>query len=214
MFWNVAQPIVDQFIASAENKWQRLSGLVLLLPHGFEGQGPEHSSARVERLLMLSAEENIQIVYPTTPAQYYHCLRRQISRSWRKPLVVITPKSLLRHPAVVSKLEDLAHGSFQRILADSSKTPPNQIKRILLCSGKMYYELEAHRQENNRQDVAIIRLEQLYPLRHELLEATLKTYLDNTPVVWVQRSQQTWGLGSTCASISENHYLVDSPLRE
>ena len=141
-FWNVAQPIVDQFIASAEDKWQRLSGLVLLLPHGFEGQGPEHSSARLERFLMLAAEDNIQVVYPTTPAQYFHCLRRQALRSWRKPLVVMTPKSLLRHPKAVSSLEDCASGTFQRILPDTSVTSGKQVQRILLCTGKIYYELE------------------------------------------------------------------------
>ena len=113
-FWNVAQPIVDQFIASAEDKWQRLSGLVLLLPHGFEGQGPEHSSARMERFLHLSADDNIQVVYPSTPAQYFHCLRRQVLRTWRKPMIVITPKSLLRHPKAVSSLDDLRPGKFPK----------------------------------------------------------------------------------------------------
>ena len=119
----MAQPIVDQFIASAEEKWRRLSGLVLLLPHGFEGQGPEHSSARLERFLMLGVEDNIQIVYPSTPAQYFHCLRRQALSTWRKPLVLMTPKSLLRHPNAVSTLDELAEGRFQRILPDSSARP-------------------------------------------------------------------------------------------
>src|SRR3989454_3858509 len=118
-FLNVAQPIVDQFIAAAEEKWRRLSGITLLLPHGFEGQGPEHSSARIERFLQMSADDNIQVVVPTTPAQLFHCLRRQVLRRWRKPLVVFTPKSLLRHPRVVSSLDDLANGRFERILPDT-----------------------------------------------------------------------------------------------
>ncbi|MEY2428096.1 MAG: 2-oxoglutarate dehydrogenase component [Verrucomicrobiota bacterium] len=192
-FWNAAQPIVDQFIASAEAKWQRLSGLVLLLPHGFEGSGPEHSSARMERFLMLAAEENIQVVYPSTPAQYFHCLRRQVLRSWRKPLVVLTPKSLLRHPQVLSSLDDCARGTFQRILPDSKATPGEQIKRVLLCTGKIYYELAAHREETKRDDVAIIRLEQLYPLRGDLLQSALAPYRDGTPVCWVQEEPANMG---------------------
>src|SRR5205807_5267224 len=127
-----------------EEKWQRLSGLVLLLPHGFEGQGPEHSSARLERFLMLGVQDNLQVVYPTTPAQYFHCLRRQALRRWRKPLIVITPKSLLRHPKVVSTLEDCAGGKFQRIIPDELVKSGEQVKRILLCSGKIYYELLEH----------------------------------------------------------------------
>src|SRR5206468_4449191 len=145
-FWNAAQPLVDQFIASAEQKWQRLSGLVLLLPHGFEGQGPEHSSARLERFLTLAAEDNLQIVYPTTPAQYFHLLRRQVLRRWRKPLVVMTPKSLLRHPRVVSNIDDFAAGRFERILPDMSPRSGDEIGRILLCSGKVYFDLHRERQ--------------------------------------------------------------------
>ena len=192
-FWNVAQPIVDQFIASAEGKWQRLSGLGLLLPHGFEGSGPEHSSARLERFLHLAAEDNLQIVYPTTPAQYFHCLRRQVLRSWRKPLVVMTPKSLLRHPRVVSSLDQLARGTFQRLLLDVFGKPAEQIQRILLCTGKIYYELEAHREETKREDVAILRLEQLYPLQDQLLETALAHYRDGTPAVWVQEEPANMG---------------------
>jgi len=191
-FWNAAQPIVDQFIASAEEKWQRLSGLVLLLPHGLEGQGPEHSSARLERLLSLAAGDNLQIVYPTTPAQYFHVLRRQVIRSWRKPLAVLTPKSLLRHPQVVSSLDDCATGTFQRILPDALQEPAH-VSRILLCTGKIYYELSAHREEAERQDVAIIRLEQLYPLRPKLLEGSLGPYRDGTPVFWVQEEPANMG---------------------
>jgi 2-oxoglutarate dehydrogenase E1 component len=192
-FWNAAQPIVDQFIASAEDKWERLSGLVLLLPHGFEGQGPEHSSARLERFLHLAAEDNMQIVYPTTPAQYFHCLRRQAIGSWRKPLVIMTPKSLLRHPKAVSSLEDCASGSFQRILPDTSVTSGKQVRRIVLCTGKIYYDLDAHRSETKRDDIAIIRLEQLYPLRRDLLELALAPYPKNVPVVWVQEEPENMG---------------------
>ena len=208
-FWNAAQPIIDQFIASAEAKWQRLSGLVLLLPHGYEGQGPEHSSARLERLLALAAEDNLQIVYPSTPAQYFHCLRRQALRSWRKPLVVITPKSLLRHPKVTSSLEDCARGHFQRILPDmpaggfesdksdssdqSDQSDSARLKRVLLCTGKIYYELAAHREENKRNDIAILRLEQLYPLRRDLLEMALSSYSEGTPIFWVQEEPANMG---------------------
>lgn len=192
-FWNVAQPIVDQFIASGEDKWGQLSGIVMLLPHGFEGQGPEHSSARLERFLALSVEDNIQVVYPTTPAQYFHCLRRQALRSWRKPLVVMTPKSLLRHPKVVSSLEEFSHGSFQRILPDALSRPAEGVRRILLCTGKIYFELEEHRAEAQREDVAILRLEQLYPLRSEQFEAALSPYRDGTPIVWVQEEPANMG---------------------
>jgi 2-oxoglutarate dehydrogenase E1 component len=192
-FWNVAQPIVDQFISSAEEKWRRLSGLVLLLPHGFEGQGPEHSSARLERFLMTAAEDNIQVIYPTTPAQYFHALRRQALRAWRKPLIVMTPKSLLRHPRVVSSLEDCTQGTFQRILPDTLAKPADQVQRVLLCSGKIYYELAEHREQTKRDDVAILRLEQLYPLRHELLEGALATYPTGTQVLWIQEEPGNMG---------------------
>lgn len=210
-FWNVAQPIVDQFIASGEDKWGQLSGLVLLLPHGFEGAGPEHSSARLERFLWLAAEDNIQVVYPTTPAQYFHCLRRQALRTWKKPLVVMTPKSLLRHPKAVSTLEDLGAGHFQRILSEVGRVAPrapdtnaasgahgvtrpaNPTQRILLCTGKIYYDLLEHQEETKREDVAILRLEQLYPLQHELLERALASYPDGTPVHWVQEEPANMG---------------------
>lgn len=192
-FWNVAQPIVDQFIASAEDKWARLSGLVMLLPHGFEGQGPEHSSARLERFLMLAAEDNIQVVYPTTPAQYFHVLRRQVLRPLRKPLVIMTPKSLLRHPKVVSSLEELGDGAFRPILPDPATPAPEKVKRILLCTGKIFYELEEQRAQAQRDDVAIIRIEQLYPLRRAELEAALSAYPSGTPVVWVQEEPANMG---------------------
>jgi 2-oxoglutarate dehydrogenase E1 component len=190
-FANAAQVIIDQFITNAEDKWHRLSGLVLLLPHGFEGMGPEHSSARLERFLTLAAEDNIQIVQPTTPAQYFHVLRRQTIRKWRKPLIVFTPKSLLRNPKMVSTLEECSCGRFQRVLPDDSKSP--DIKRILLCTGKVYYDLAAHREEHKRNDVAIIRLEQLYPLPAGLLEQALKSYAEHTPALWVQEEPVNMG---------------------
>src|SRR5436190_17990115 len=148
----------------------------MLLPHGCEGQGPEHSSARLERFLHLSAGDNLQVVYPTTPAQYFHCLRRQAIRPWRKPLVVMTPKSLLRHPKVVSSFAECGTGTFQRVLPDVLSKPGEEVRRVLLCSGKIYYELEAKREELKREDVAIIRLEQLTPLNKDLVESTLSKY--------------------------------------
>ncbi|HXB60308.1 MAG TPA: 2-oxoglutarate dehydrogenase E1 component [Candidatus Acidoferrales bacterium] len=190
-FVNAAQVILDQFITSAEDKWRRLSGLVMLLPHGFEGMGPEHSSARIERFLTLAAEDNIQIVQPTTPAQMFHLLRRQSLRKWRKPLVVFTPKSLLRHPKVVSPLEEFSSGHFHKIIPDD--LPPQNVTRVLLCTGKIYYELLAFREQLKRNDIAIIRLEQLYPLRDDLLEKTLASYRDGTPVLWVQEEPFNMG---------------------
>jgi 2-oxoglutarate dehydrogenase E1 component len=191
-FWNAAQVIVDQFIASAEVKWQRLSGIVLLLPHGFEGAGPEHSSARLERFLSLAAEDNIQVVNPTTPAQLFHLLRRQVLRPWRKPLIVMTPKSLLRHPRVLSPLSDFAEGNFRRIIPDTDPERTN-VRRVLLCSGKIYYDLEKFREQHRREDVAIVRVEQLYPLREEHLAPALDPYFDGTPAFWVQEEPHNMG---------------------
>ncbi|MEX2541622.1 MAG: 2-oxoglutarate dehydrogenase E1 component, partial [Trueperaceae bacterium] len=190
-FNNAAQVIIDQFIASAEDKWRRLSGLVMLLPHGFEGSGPEHSSARLERFLQLCAEDNMQIVYPTTPAQYFHLLRRQALRPYRKPLVVMSPKSLLRHAAAVSELSEFSEGRFERVLADPAA--PKKARRVLLCSGKLYYELAAEREEKGIDDVAIVRLEQLYPLNEGQLETVLDRYGKKVPVVWVQEEPENMG---------------------
>jgi 2-oxoglutarate dehydrogenase E1 component len=192
-FCNVAQVIVDQFIASSEDKWGRLSNLVLLLPHGYEGQGPEHSSARLERFLALAAEDNIQVVYPSTPAQYFHLLRRQFLRQWRKPLIVMTPKSLLRHPEVVSTLDECAKGHFQRVIPDDLKRPGHQVSRVLLCTGKIYYELHKRRADLKREDVALVRLEQLYPFRNEVLEQALSQFKEGTPAVWVQEEPENMG---------------------
>jgi 2-oxoglutarate dehydrogenase E1 component len=190
-FVNAAQVIVDQFIASAEDKWRRLSGLVLLLPHGFEGSGPEHSSARLERFLALTAEDNIQVVYPTTAAQYFHVVRRQVARRWRKPLIVMTPKSLLRDERVGSSLADCADGQFRRIIPDPA--PPQAIRRVLLCSGKIFHDLEKERIGRNRDDVAIVRLEQLYPLSAELVRSALANYRAGTPAFWVQEEPENMG---------------------
>jgi 2-oxoglutarate dehydrogenase E1 component len=192
-FVNAAQVVIDQFIVSAEDKWNRLSGIVMLLPHGFEGQGPEHSSARLERFLSLAAKDNIQVVAPTTPAQMFHCLRRQVLRVWRKPLVVMTPKSLLRNPACISAIEDFEKGTFQRVIADGSGVPARDVRRILLCSGKIAYELEKRRQDLGRRDVAIVRIEQMYPLPRRDLEAVLADYAPGTPAVWVQEEPENMG---------------------
>jgi 2-oxoglutarate dehydrogenase E1 component len=190
-FVNTAQVVIDQFIASGEDKWQRLSGLVLLLPHGFEGAGPEHSSARLERFLQLCAEDNMQVVYPTTPANYFHVLRRQVLRPWRKPLVVMTPKSLLRHQAAVSELAAFTSGSFRRVIPDD--LDPAGVRRVLLCTGKVYYDLVTAREEAGRHDVAIVRLEQLYPLDEALLHETLSRYAPGVPVLWVQEEPENMG---------------------
>jgi 2-oxoglutarate dehydrogenase E1 component len=192
-FSNAAQVIIDQFITTAEEKWRRLSGLVMLLPHGFEGMGPEHSSARLERFLQLGARHNIQVIYPTTPAQYFHSLRRQALGKWRKPLIVMTPKSLLRHPKSVSPREEFSKGSFLRVIADSGPARRRSVKRILLCSGKIYFDLEHKRQELGRDDVAIIRLEQLYPFPEKPLQSLLADYPAATPLTWVQEEPENMG---------------------
>ncbi len=191
-FVNAGQVIIDQFIASAEDKWKRLSGLVMLLPHGMEGQGPEHSSARLERFLQLCAEDNLQVAMPTTPAQIFHLLRRQVLRPLRKPLVVMTPKSLLRHPRAVSSLAELASGTFRRILADDA-VDVAKVRRVLLTSGKVYYDLLQAREERGRDDVAILRLEQLYPLPDALVREHLDIFPAAAPVFWVQEEPENMG---------------------
>lgn len=194
-FWNVAQVIVDQFIASAEDKWNRLSGLVMLLPHGFEGQGPEHCSARVERWLMMSAEHNIQVTQPTTPAQYFHLLRRQVLSPWRKPLIVLTPKSLLRHPSVVSPMAEFTDGGFQKVLTDTEIAGPH-VQRTLLCTGKVYYDLVEIRAERKIDNVRIVRVEQLYPLDPSVLMEALDGAPEGSEVMWVQEEPLNMGAWS------------------
>jgi 2-oxoglutarate dehydrogenase E1 component len=192
-FANSGQVIIDQFIASAEDKWLRLSGITLLLPHGYEGAGPEHSSARIERWLQMAAEDNIQVCIPSTPAQFFHLLRRQVLRRWRKPLAVMTPKSLLRAPVATSHIDDLTKGTFQRVIGDDlGKFDPRSVKRILLTSGKLFYDLAKVRAEQNRSDVAIVRLEQYYPLS-PALESVLEPYAAGTELVWVQEEPRNMG---------------------
>ncbi len=188
-FVNGAQVVIDQFISSGEAKWGRLCGLTLLLPHGYEGQGPEHSSGRVERFMQLSAQNNWQVCVPTLPSQIFHLLRRQIVRPVRKPLVVFTPKSLLRHPQAVSPLADLAQGGFQAVIDDSDA--PREAKRVVVCTGKLYYELVAARGE--RRDVAIVRIEQLYPFPEDGLRAVLAAYKQARTLVWAQEEPMNQG---------------------
>jgi len=190
-FVNNAQSVIDLFIASGETKWQRLSGLVLLLPHGWEGMGPDHSSARLERFLQLCAAENIQVCNPSTPAQYFHLLRRQAMVPFRKPLIVMTPKSLLRHPLAVSSLDDFSVGHFQAVLDDPG-TPENP-KNIIFCSGKIYYQLDQRRSEIENMDTAIVRLEQLYPVAEKQIRATVKKYRGAKNWCWVQEEPENMG---------------------
>ncbi len=195
-FVNGAQMIIDQFISSAESKWLRMSGLVMLLPHGMEGQGPEHSSARPERFLQMCAEDNWQVCNITTPANYFHALRRQMCRDFRKPLIIMTPKSLLRHKLAVSDLADFAEGTtFHRVLWDTDRdslAKPDKIKRVVLCTGKVYYDLLAERRERKIDDVMILRLEQLYPFPHKVLMEELKQY-PNAEIIWCQEEPQNQG---------------------
>jgi 2-oxoglutarate dehydrogenase E1 component len=190
-FINNAQSVIDLYLASAESKWQRLSGLVLLLPHGLEGLGPEHSSARPERFLQLCADENIQVCNPTTPAQYFHLLRRQMHRKVRKPLVVLTPKSLLRNPLAVSRSEELANGGFQEVLDDSGKT--DAVRSVIFCSGKIHYELIQKRDALKKPDVAIVRIEQYYPFPEEMLRQVALRYTQAKVLKWVQEEPENMG---------------------
>ncbi|MGD2185042.1 MAG: 2-oxoglutarate dehydrogenase E1 component, partial [Desulfobacterales bacterium] len=190
-FVNNAQSIIDLFIASGETKWQRLSGVGLLLPHGWEGLGPEHSSARLERFLQLCAGDNIQVCNPTTPAQYFHLLRRQVKVSFRKPLIVMTPKSLLRHPLAVSMLNDLSDGQFQAVLDDPE--PPEAAKNVIFCSGKIFYELYKRRSDIKNMEMAIVRLEQLYPVPEAQIKKTVKKYRGTKNWYWVQEEPENMG---------------------
>ena len=192
-FGNGAQIIFDQFISSAETKWHRMNGLVVLLPHGYEGQGPEHSSARIERYLELCADNNLMIINCTLPANMFHALRRQVEQPFRKPLIVFTPKSLLRHPKCVSPLEDFLGGSRFREVLDDTKVEPEKVRKVLFCSGKIYYELESFREEKGQDHVAIVRLEQLHPLPVKQLETVIEQYSNCQTWCWVQEEPENMG---------------------
>ncbi|MFC5581301.1 2-oxoglutarate dehydrogenase E1 component [Rhodanobacter terrae] len=192
-FANGAQVVIDQFISSGEAKWNRLCGLVLLLPHGYEGQGPEHSSARLERFLQLCAFDNMQVCVPTTPAQDFHMIRRQMLRPVRKPLIVMTPKSLLRHKLAVSSLDELANGSFQLVIGEHRELPAKKVKRVVLCSGKVYYDLLEDAEKRGQNDVAIVRVEQLYPFPRTEVSAELDKYPSAKEVIWCQEEPMNQG---------------------
>jgi 2-oxoglutarate dehydrogenase E1 component len=192
-FANGAQVVIDQFISSGEQKWGRLCGLTMLLPHGYEGQGPEHSSARLERYLQLCAEQNMQVIVPTTPAQVFHMLRRQMIRPMRRPLIVMSPKSLLRHRLAVSTLDELASGKFKTVIGEIDAFETKKVRRVVLCSGKVYYDLLEKRREQKRSDVAIIRLEQLYPFPTSSLKKVLEPYQHVKEWVWCQEEPKNQG---------------------
>jgi 2-oxoglutarate dehydrogenase E1 component len=193
-FANGAQIVIDQFLTSGEIKWARLCGLTLLLPHGYEGQGPEHSSARLERFLQLCAEHNIQVCVPTTPAQIYHLLRRQVVRPLRKPLIAFTPKSLLRHKDAVSSLEELANGGFRHVIGEVDPQDADRVTRVVICSGKVYYELRDMRNERGLDHVAILRLEQVYPFPQQELQDMIAPYRNLLEVTWCQEEPQNQGV--------------------
>ncbi|XOD70433.1 MAG: 2-oxoglutarate dehydrogenase E1 component [Sodalis sp. (in: enterobacteria)] len=192
-FANGAQVVIDQFISSGEQKWGRLCGLVMLLPHGYEGQGPEHSSARLERYLQLCAEQNMQVCIPSTPAQFYHVLRRQALRNMRRPMIVMSPKSLLRHPLAISSLDDLANGEFQLVIGEVDDLDSQGIRRVVMCAGKIYYDLLQQRRKNRQQDVAIIRIEQIYPFPIQAVQEALVSYAHVQDFVWCQEEPLNQG---------------------
>ena len=204
-FANGAQVVIDQFISSAESKWGRLSGLVMLLPHGCEGQGPEHSSARLERYLQLCADHNIQVCNPTTPAQIFHLLRRQLIRPYRKPLIVMSPKSLLRHKLAVSTLEDLTEGQFLAVIPEYREVNPKKITRLILCSGKVYYDLVEQRDLDELEHIAIIRIEQLYPFPSKLFQQELHKYPNIEHIVWCQEEPKNQGAWYQ----SKHHFYIN-----
>ena len=206
-FANGAQVVIDQFIASGEVKWGRVNGLTLMLPHGYEGQGPEHSSARVERFMQLAADANMQIVQPTTASQIFHILRRQIVRNLRKPLIIFTPKSLLRNKDATSPISEFTKGSFQTIIPESKALKADKVKRLVVCSGKVYYDLAKKREELKQEDTAIIRVEQLYPFPHKAFSTELKKYPNVTEIVWTQDEPQNQG-----AWFYVQHYIHENML--
>ncbi len=192
-FANGAQVIIDQFISSGEAKWERFCGLALMLPHGYEGAGPEHSSARLERFLQLCAENNMQVCVPSTPAQMFHLLRRQMRQAFRKPLVIMSPKSLLRMDLSVSALEDLTRGSYARIIGEVDPIAPSQVRRVVFCSGKVYFDLLKARRKEQLRDAALVRIEQLYPFPVEEYQAVLGAYPEAREIVWCQEEPQNQG---------------------
>ena len=192
-FANAAQVVIDQFISSGEAKWGRLCGITLFLPHGYEGQGPEHSSARLERFLQLCAENNMQVCVPSTPAQMFHMLRRQMLRPYRKPLIVMTPKSLLRHKLSVSPLTDLSQGRFELVIPEVDEIDADKVRRVVFCSGKVYYDLLEARRARDIADIAIVRIEQLYPFPAERYAAQIATFPNAGEIVWCQEEPQNQG---------------------
>jgi len=206
-FANGAQVVIDQFIASGEVKWGRVNGLTLMLPHGYEGQGPEHSSARLERFMQLAADTNMQIVQPTTASQIFHVLRRQMVRNVRKPLVIMTPKSLLRNKDATSALSDFTRGGFQTVIGELKEIKPEKVKRMVVCSGKVYYDLVKKREERGSDDVAIVRIEQLYPFAHKAFASEIKKYPNATEIVWAQDEPQNQG-----AWFFVQHYIHENML--
>jgi 2-oxoglutarate dehydrogenase E1 component len=206
-FANGAQVVIDQFIASGEVKWGRVNGITLMLPHGYEGQGPEHSSARVERFMQLAADTNMQLVQPTTASQIFHVLRRQMVRNLRKPLIIFTPKSLLRNKDAASPLSEFTKGGFQTIIPDHKALRNDKVKRVIACSGKVFYDLSKKREEKGLDDVAILRVEQLYPFPHKAFATELKKYPNATDVVWTQDEPQNQG-----AWFFVQHYIHENML--
>jgi 2-oxoglutarate dehydrogenase E1 component len=207
-FANGAQVVIDQFIASGEVKWGRVNGLTLMLPHGYEGQGPEHSSARLERFMQLAADTNMQIVQPTSASQIFHVLRRQMVRNLRKPLIIFTPKSLLRNKDATSPLADFTKGDFRTVLGEQkADLVAEKVKRVIVCSGKVYYDLVKKRDEKKANDVAIVRVEQLYPFPHRAFGNELKKYPNATDIVWCQDEPQNQG-----AWFFVQHYIHENML--
>jgi 2-oxoglutarate dehydrogenase E1 component len=207
-FANGAQMIIDQFISSSESKWLRMSGLVMLLPHGYEGQGPEHSSARLERYLQLCAEDNMQVVNLTTPANYFHALRRQMRRNFRKPLIVMAPKSLLRHKLCFSSFADMGPDThFMRVIGETGELVADEkVKRVVLCSGKVYYDLLQEREQRKIEDVAIIRVEQFYPWPRDLLIERIGKY-KNAELIWCQ--EEPANMGGWLFVLPRLQYILD-----
>ena len=205
-FGNGAQIIIDQYLSSAEDKWKRMNGIVMLLPHGYEGQGAEHSSARMERFLSLCGEYNMQVTNCTTPANFFHALRRQLKREFRKPLIVFTPKSLLRHPRCVSSIDDFTKNGFAEVIDDVT-ADPKKVKRIAFCTGKVYYDLLDRKEKDNNTDLAIIRLEQLYPFPKKQVEAILKKYAKANSYLWVQEEPENSGAWSYILRVMRQHNL-------